>query len=322
MRVASNRDPALFRYHENVAVDLHGIVTALVTPYRPDDERIDCFAWQTIIDQQIAAHVHGLFVGGSTGEFFAQNFEERTVAIRFVRQAASQRIPVYANVGCITTRETVRLALAAQAEGVDVIAVITPFYLRPSQAELAAHYIEICRAVRVPVLAYNFPQHGGVEMLPETLARVAQQCENLAGIKDSSGSVERLLSYRAAVPGRAFAVFIGPESLATRGLREGCVGVVSGCANIAPRLFVDLYNALRGGDLDRAARLQALVDQLAACIPLHTFPAVIKEAVRTAGPCRKPVGPMPPDVRDRLSRVLAELEQEGYFAPAPGAVTA
>ncbi len=220
-----------------------------MTPFR-DDERIDCFAWQTIVDAQISSGVHGLFAGGSTGEFYAQDLEERTMGLRFVRQAAAGRVPVYANVGCITTRDTIKLAQAAQAEGVDVLAIVTPYYLKPSQAELADHYIEVCRAVRLPVLAYNFPLHGGVEILPETVAQIASQCANLVGVKDSSGSMERLTGYRDAVTDREFAIFIGPENLILAGLQQGCAGVVSGSANFAPQLFVDLYRACRDGNQD------------------------------------------------------------------------
>lgn len=292
-----------------------------MTPFR-ENERIDCQVWQGLIDTQIAAGVHGLFVGGSTGEFFAQDLEERTMALRFVLQAAARRVPVCANVGCITTRDTIRLALAAQAEGMDVLAVVTPYYLKPSQDELAEHYLEVCRAVHLPVLAYNFPQHGGVEILPETLARIARRAENLAGIKDSSGSMERLTGYLEAAPEREFAVLIGPENLAAAGLAKGCAGVVSGSANIVPRLFVDLYRACREGRTEAAARLQSLVDQLISCLPLHTFPGMIKEAMGTAGPCRRPIGPAPAAARAQLDRALALLEQEGYDSGAANRVIA
>jgi 4-hydroxy-tetrahydrodipicolinate synthase len=292
-----------------------------VTPFR-DDERIDCFAWQTIVDAQISSGVHGLFAGGSTGEFYAQDLEERTMGLRFVRQAAAGRVPVYANVGCVTTRDTIKLAQAAQSEGVDVLAIVTPYYLKPSQAELADHYIEVCRAVRLPVLAYNFPLHGGVEILPETVAQIARQCANLVGVKDSSGSMERLTGYRDAVKDREFAIFIGPESLVLAGLQQGCAGVVSGSANFAPRLFVDLYRACREDNQENAARLQGLVDRVTGCISLHTFPSVIKEAVGIAGACRKPVGPMPPEARNQLREALALLQKDGYFSTAPRSVNA
>ncbi len=293
-----------------------GIVAALVTPFR-EDERIDCGAWQTIIDRLIAAGVDGLLVGGSTGEFYALNLEERTMALRFCRQAAAGRVPVYANVGCVTTRETIHLAQAAQAEGIDVLAVITPYFVKASQGELAEHYTDVCRAVRIPVLAYNFPQHGGSELLPETVARIALRCENLAGVKDSGGQLAQAIAYRDAVRGRDFAVFVGPERLLLPALANGLAGAVCGCANIAPELFVHLYRAYQEGKMDEAARLQTRASELAELVSLHTFPGIIKEAMALsgvpAGACRKPVGPMPPACREKVSQLLAKLEKEGLL---------
>ena len=301
---------------------LQGIVTALVTPFR-DDERIDCGSWQAIVDTQIIAGVDGLLVGGSTGEFYTLNLEERTVALRFCRQAAANRVPVYANVGCITTSETVALAQTAQAEGIDALAVITPYYVHASQDELAEHYIEICRAVSIPVLAYNFPQHGGTELLPETVARIAARCENLAGVKDSGGKLEQALAYRDAVPGRELAVFVGPERLLLPVLANGCAGAVSGCANIAPRLFVDLYRSFQQGRMDEAARLQTLASELAEVVMLHTFPGGVKAAMvlsgQAAGVCRRPVGPLPDAAREKISQLLAKLEKERLLPDRAGA---
>src|ERR1035437_9768421 len=140
-----------------------GIVTALVTPF-DREERIDYGAWQVVIDTLIAAGVGGLFAAGGQGEFFSLDDEERGAALSFCRRAAAGRVPVYGNVGCISTRDSVKLARLAEAEGLDFLVVITPFYLKPSSEELAAHYIEICRAVRTPVLAYNIPERTGVEL--------------------------------------------------------------------------------------------------------------------------------------------------------------
>ncbi len=298
---------------------LQGIVTALVTPFR-EDERIDCDVWQAVIDTQVAAGVDGVLAGGSTGEFYTLTQEERILAMRFCRQAAAGRVPVYANVGCVTTRETIQLAQAAEAEGIDAVAVITPYFVRATQDELEGHFVEVCRAVRMPVLAYNFPWHGSPEILPETVARIAARCENLAGVKDSGGQLARALAYRDAVTGRDFAVFVGPESLLLPVLANGCSGAVSGCANIAPRLFVDLYRAFQDGRMDEAARLQTLASRLAELVSLHTFPGVIKEAMELAGQpagiCRKPVGPMPAAARETVSQMLALLAREGLMPPA------
>jgi 4-hydroxy-tetrahydrodipicolinate synthase len=293
---------------------LQGIVPALVTPFR-EDERIDYNAWQVIVDTLILAGVDGLCVGGSTGEFYSLEFDERLVAMRFCRQAVAGRVPLYANVGAITTRDTVKLAREAEGMGVDVGVVVTPYYLKPSPEELAEHYIEVCQAVRLPVLAYNFPQHGGVELTPETVAQVAAKCENLAGVKDSSGRLELALAFRSCVPGRELAVFVGPETLILPALEQGCAGSVTGGANIAPELFVSLYRAFHEGHRQEAARLQALASQLEKINELHTFPSVIKEAMNMsglpAGICRRPVGPMPADARVKLKTLLSGLGLPG-----------
>lgn len=299
---------------------LKGIVVALATPFREGEnaERIDFGAWQKLVDTAVAAGVDGILVNGSTGEFYALDAEERQVSLRFCLQAAHGRVPVYCNVGSITTRETVRLALQAQSEGADVLAVVTPYYIRPSATELTAHYVEVCRAVRLPVLAYNFPQHGGAEIAPPTVTEIAARCENFAGIKDSSGRLEQAIAYRDAVPAaRDFAVFIGPERLLLPALTHGCAGVVSGCANIAPTLFTKLYRAFEEGRLDEAARLQTLASDLGATVGLHTFPSAIKEAMNLAGipagQCRTPVGPVPEPARQTIVAVLRRLEAEGLL---------
>jgi 4-hydroxy-tetrahydrodipicolinate synthase len=285
-------------------------VPATVTPFRPD-ERIDYSAFQVILDNQIAAGVSGIFVAGGQGEFFSLEEEERIVVLRFARQYAGNRVPVYGNVGCVTTRDTIKLAQKAAAENLDYLVVITPYYLKPAQDELVEHYIDVCRSVRLPVLAYNIPERTGVELLPATVRRIAQSCENFVGLKDSSGKLENLPELVSST-----AVFMGRDHMILPALKQGCVGAVTACANVAPRLFVDLYHAFRNGQLEEAARLQALVDPLRQSFGLHTFPGVVKEAMTMvglpAGPCRRPVGPMPGDARKKLSAVLADLEAAGY----------
>jgi len=303
---------------------LQGIVPALVTPFR-EDERIDYDAWQVLIDMQIAAGVDGVFAGGSQGEFFSLEMEERQVAMRFCRQAVARRVTLYVNVGCVTTRDTVKLARQAEEMGVDVVVAVTPWYLKPSPQELVEHYVEVCRAVRVPVMAYNYPLHGGVDLQPETLGRIAAQCENLVGVKDSGGNLEQSVAYRTCAPGRELAVFLGPDQLILAGLERGCAGAITGCINVAPKLFVDLYWAIREGRRAEAERLQALASEMVAAHALHTFPSIMKEAMRMAGMpagvCRRPVGPVPEGARQTLAALVAKLRAEGYLSNAPETVT-
>jgi 4-hydroxy-tetrahydrodipicolinate synthase len=299
---------------------LQGIVPALVTPFR-QDERIDYSAWQNIIDIQIAAGVDGLFPTGGQGEFFSLEQEERIVALRFCRQHIGGRSVLYGNVGCVTTRETIKLAVQAEGEGVDVLVVITPYYLKPTQDELADHYIDVCRAVRKPVMAYNIPERTGNELLPPTLTRIAAQCENFVGLKDSSGKLDQVPELLKCGGARPFAVFMGRDHMILKALELGCTGAVTACCNVAPKLFVDLYHAHRAGNREEAVRLQGLIDPLRQSFGLHTFPSVIKTAMEMigtpAGPCRKPVGPMPVAARAQLGAVLAKLEAENYL-PIPG----
>ncbi len=296
-----------------------GIVTALVTPF-DREERIDYGAWQVVIDTLIAAGVDGLFAAGGQGEFFSLDDEERVAVLSFCRRAVGERVPLYGNVGCITTRASVKLARVAEAEGVDFLVVITPFYLKPSPEELAAHYIEICRAVRAPVLAYNIPERTGLDLTPEIVTRVASECENFVGLKDSSGKLDLAPKFMEAAPGRRLSVFMGRDHMILPALKLGCAGAVTACSNVAPRLFVDLYRAFRERNLDEAARLQELVNPLRVAFGLHTFPSVIKVAMELAGlpagPCRKPVGPMPPQARADLSRVMDRLREGNYLPEA------
>jgi 4-hydroxy-tetrahydrodipicolinate synthase len=302
-----------------------GIVPALVTPFRAD-ERIDFTAWQNIIDFLIASGVDGLFAAGGQGEFFSLDEEERIVALRFSRQYAAGRVPVYGNVGCVTTRDSVRLAQAAQAEDIDYAVVITPYYVKPSADELVEHYVEICKAVHIPVMAYNIPDRSGVDLTPAIVRRIAERCENFIGLKDSAGRLDEMPELVSIGAARPFAIFIGRDHMILDALKRGAAGAVTACANVAPRLFVDLYRAFRAGNPAEAARLQALVDPLRQAFALHTFPAVVKEAMRMigypAGPCRRPVGPMPPAARQTLADVLQKLRDEHYLPEAAASVRA
>ncbi len=298
-----------------VAIPLGGIVPAVITPFR-EDESIDYSAWQKHLEFLIASGVHGLFVVGGQGEFFALSEEERTVAARFCAQTVAKRVPLYANVGAVTTAETLRLAQKAESDGIDYLVVITPYYVRPSAAELVEHYSEVCRGVRIPVLAYNIPERTGVELTPAVVGKVAASNENFVGLKDSSGRLDLIPEWRRA----GLAVFMGRDHMILDGLRMGCVGAVTACANLVPRAFLDLYSAYQAGNLDEAARLQLLVEPLRKAFSLATFPSVIKEAMKLAGMeagrCRRPVGPMPEEARAGLAAILDKLRQAQYLAGA------
>jgi len=294
------------------SVALRGILPAVVTPFR-DNESIDYSAWQLLLERLIASGVDGLFVLGGQGEFFSLSEEERSVAARFCVQTVARRLPLYANVGAVTTAASVRLAQRAAGDGVDYIVAISPYYLKPSADELVEHYFEICRSVRVPVLAYTVPERTGVELTPPMLARVAKANANFMGVKDSSGRLDLIPGWKRA----GLIVFMGRDHMILDGLRMGCVGAVSACANLIPRAFVDLYAAYQSGNLEEAARLQALVEPLRQAFSLGTFPSVVKEAMNMAGisvgRSRRPVGPLTDEARVKLAAVLDQLRVARYL---------
>jgi 4-hydroxy-tetrahydrodipicolinate synthase len=287
----------------------YGIIPAVVTPF-DEEERIDYGAFERIIDHLIGAGVHGLFFGGGQGEFFALSNLERRVMMREVSQMAAGRVPVYMGAGAVTTREAIELAQAAGDAEADYVVLITPYYLKPSQRELAEHYLAVCRHSPAPVLAYNIPERTGVELKPATARRIAEGSERFIGLKDSSGDLGQVREFVdiARQIGRAFHVFLGRDHLILPGLEAGCAGAVSACANVVPGVFVELFEAYRRGDRAQAERLQELVKPLRMAFSLGTFPVVIKEAMEMAGipagPCRRPVLGLSAEERGQLRAIL------------------
>jgi 4-hydroxy-tetrahydrodipicolinate synthase len=303
-----------------------GLITALITPFR-EDERIDFDVWQKIVDAQIEAGVDGVLAAGGEGECYSLSEEERLVALRFCRQATRGRVPVYAHIGCPGTRQTIQLAERAASESVHFLVAETPYYIRPTDQELAEHYIEVCRAVHLPVLAHNNPAWTGVDLTPAIARRIAAACENFAGIRESSGDPQRLKELTALSRERPFAVLIGRDDLALTGMEPGWAGAVTVWANLAPRLCVELLRALRAGDEVGAERLRALLTPLVESIDEGGFPAgAVKHALRLAGcpagACRRPIGPRSALPAAQLSWALERLRQGGYLPALAAGVRA
>jgi 4-hydroxy-tetrahydrodipicolinate synthase len=289
-----------------------GILTAVVTPFRAD-ETIDYDSWRRVIEFLIAGGIDGLFVLGGGGEFYALNEEERKEAARFAVRAANGRLPIYANVGAVTTRETVMLAQHAEAEGVDYVVAVTPYYIRPSADELVQHYSDICKSVRIPVFAYNIPARTGVELTPLVVRRISESQPNFIGLKDSSGRIELTPEWVAL----GLTIFMGSDHLIQPALELGCVGAVTVCSNVAPRLFADLFRACKDGNAKEAARLQALAAELRLALKLSSSRSYVKEAMSLSGMpvglCRRPAGLMAQEERTSLDAIIGKLREYNYL---------
>jgi 4-hydroxy-tetrahydrodipicolinate synthase len=280
-----------------------------VTPLH-EDERLNEAALRRLVKHLIEKGVHGLFVLGSQGEFWAFNPEEKRRILEAVVEEAGGSVPVYGGTAGVTTRETIALTRVAEQAGADGVSIITPFFVSPSQQELYEHYAAIAAATALPILLYNNPTRTGVNLAPETVARLAE-LENVVGVKDSSGNLSQTAAYVHATP-ESFAVLMGQDTLILAGLLYGCAGAVAATANVLPRLVVEIYERFQAGDVAGAKRAQDRLATLRDAFGWGTFPVVIKEAADMlgleAGPARRPVGPLSEKARGKLAQVLRELE--------------
>jgi 4-hydroxy-tetrahydrodipicolinate synthase len=287
---------------------LKGIIVAMITPMK-DDESVDEEGLRAVTRYLIGHGVHGLFPGGSQGEFFALTQAEREQVLEATIEAAAGDVPVVAHVGAVTTREAVALARHAARAGADAVTACTPYFVRPSADELYQYFADICAAVDLPVLAYDNVGRTGVPIPPALVARIAREMPNFVGIKDSSGDLTQLTEHIRQCPA-GFQAFVGRDSLIYAALLHGGAGAVTATANVVPDLAVGIYDAVRVGDLTRARELQQKLLPVRLAFGLATFPVVVKEAMsmigQPAGPARRPVGRMSADARAKLAHVLEE----------------
>jgi 4-hydroxy-tetrahydrodipicolinate synthase len=290
--------------------EIEGIIPAVVTPF-DENENVDEEGFRKIINYLIDSGVHGIFPVGSQGEFFTLTNEEKRRLIDIAVEEARGRVFVMPNTGAITTRESIELSRYAEKAGADCVSVITPFFISPSQEELYGHFKDICQSVKIPVLCYNNPgRTGGVALSPVTLARLAEELPNFAGIKDSSGDLTQVAEMIRLCPPR-FKVIMGRDTLIYGALVYGAAGAIAATANVAPKLIVGIYEAFKEGDLEKAKGYQRDLAPLRIAFGLGTFPVVVKEALNImglpGGRCRKPIEPLSDDKRAQLRDILEKM---------------
>lgn len=290
-----------------------GIIPPVVTPFLAD-ESLDLPRLKSHIDFMLARGVHGIFVLGTTGEFYALDEAEKQQVVAAAVEHVAGRSSVFAGTGAETTREVVRLTRMAEKEGADGVSVITPYFLKPTQAELADHFRRVAECTRLPVVLYNNPATcGGVSIDPDTVARLAE-LPNVVGIKDSSGDLQNTIEIIRRVPDR-FAVLNGRDTLIYAALVSGVRGAIPSSCNIAPDLCVGIYEAFAAGDLAAARAFQARLHPIRLAMALATGNGAVKEAMallgRPAGPNRAPIAPLNADKRARIKEILEEAGVRG-----------
>lgn len=253
------------------------------------------------------AKVDHLFVLGSLGEFPSVTPVERGPLIDIVVESATGKTDVWAGCGAPSTAQAVAFAEEAESLGAAAVVAVPPFYLRPTPASIARYFRAIRKVVTVPLFAYNIPSLVGYAISPALVHELAREGV-VAGVKDTSGSLESVLGFVTGAP-EGFAVFPGDDALASSAIAQGAKGAVMGLANLVPKLCVELVASARRGDASRAAELQGLVDRLVDVTRAGPFPSTDKFlAARLRGSevgYRSPYDPLTPEEE---ARVLAKLE--------------
>lgn len=259
------------------ATRLNGVFTALVTPFEADGG-IDWQAFDRLIERQIRAGIAGLVPVGTTGEAATLDPDEAEALIARTVQRAAGRVYVLAGAGANDTRKAVAAAQRAQAAGADGVLVVTPYYNRPTQEGLIAHFGALAQAVACDVVLYSVPGRTGVAIAPQTAAALAAGHTNIVGIKEAGGDPARVTQLRAAC-GPDFVVHSGDDALALPFYALGAVGLTSVVSNCAPAACVALYRAWIAGDTARALALHEQLASLTAAIFAESSPGPVKRAM-------------------------------------------
>lgn len=261
---------------------IQGVLTAIVTPFDASGA-VNHDELKRQVQRQLAAG-NGIFCGGTNGEFFVLNEQEKVAVTRTCVEDVAGRVPVVAHIGEISTRETIRLGQQIEKLGVDAVSVITPYFVPLTQSELITHYMAIADALTVPIFLYNIPARTGNTIEPQT-ARALAEHPNIIGIKDSAGSHESLSGFLNAVQDIPhFDVLNGPDSLIHQGFVEGCSACISGLANVAPEAINTIWARFHAGDTGGSHQAQESVTGLRTDLYRIAFsPATVKKALQIMG---------------------------------------
>jgi 4-hydroxy-tetrahydrodipicolinate synthase len=288
-----------------------GTFTALVTPFR--NGAIDTSAFEKLIEAQIAAGISGIVAIGTTGESPTLSHDEREQAIRLAVTTANKRCQVLAGTGSNATEHAVSDTKRAEKLGADGALLVAPYYNKPSQEGLFRHFKTIADATSLPIVLYNIPGRCGVDIVPDTVTRLAKECRNIVSIKEASGSVERISELRRCLPD-AFTILSGDDSLTLPFMSVGAVGVVSVASNLFPAEVCALVRAFESGDVKSAAKLHRRMFPLFKDLFIEPNPVPVKTALAwrgaMSGEVRLPLCEMIEANQAHLRRTLEAFERE------------
>jgi 4-hydroxy-tetrahydrodipicolinate synthase len=285
-----------------------GSIVAIVTPFI--NGAVDEKKLRELVDFQIENGTDAIVACGTTGESSTLDNEEHLNVIRIVFEQAGKRVPVIAGTGSNSTAEAIHLTREAKEVGVAGVLLVTPYYNKPTQEGLYRHYTAIADAVEIPQILYNVPGRTGVNLLPETVARLAPH-RNIVAIKEATGSLQQA-SEVIALCGDQIDVFSGDDFITFPMMACGAKGIISVLANIMPKEVADLTDAFFAGDLEKARQLHLRTLKIGNAMFMESNPIPVKTALGLMGMCsdevRLPLCPMSDANKARLTAIMKEYK--------------
>ena len=284
-----------------------GSFVALVTPFK-DDESLDEAKLKELLEFQIDGGTHGIVPCGTTGESPSLSEEEHDRVIEITVDTVNGRVPIIAGTGSNSTARTLRATEHAKAAGADAALIVTPYYNKPNQQGLYAHYMKIADSVDIPIIIYNVPGRCGTDILSDTVARLAEH-PNIVGLKEATGELKRASEVVSMCPDD-FVVLSGDDINTLPILSIGGKGVISVVANVAPADIAETCNAFKAGNIELARKLHYKTMQLAVDLFIETNPIPAKTALmmmgKLNGKLRLPLAPLTPANEEALRQTLKD----------------
>lgn len=286
-----------------------GAYTAMVTPLNKNG-KVDEEGLRANVKFQIERGIHGLVPVGTTGECATLSYDEHNRVTEVTVDAAKGKIPVIAGTGSNSTWEAIMLTKHAKEVGADGALIVVPYYNKPTQEGMYQHYKKIAEEVDLPQLIYNIPSRTGVNMAPETVAKLAE-LKNVAGIKEASLNLGQVMRILDLTRGKDFVVLSGEDSWTLSLLGLGGTGVISVTSNLVPDRMAKLVDSFVGGDLETAKRIHFELMPLFKAMFIETNPGPVKAAMEmmgmAAGKPRLPLVEPGPENQKKLRKVLVDF---------------
>lgn len=283
-----------------------GAGVALVTPFKENGE-VNYEKLEEIVEEQIAGGTDSIIVCGTTGEASTMSHEEHLDVVGYVCKVTGKRIPVIAGTGFNCTETAVYLSVEAERRGADGLLLVSPYYNKATQNGLKAHFKAVADAVKIPILLYNIPGRTGVTILPQTIADLCKNVDNIVGVKEASGNFSAIATLMSLADGKVD-LYSGNDDQIVPLLSLGGKGVISVLSNVAPRQTHDICAAYFAGDTAKSTKLQLDAIPLITELFAEVNPIPVKAAMnlmgKNVGPMRLPLTEMEPQNQEKLKAAM------------------